>query len=630
MIRLTDATTLAFTKLRTRKVRTIVTIITASLLFSGLALAAFLAGGVFESARQFTAGNLSERFIANVGFSGDMDFYNNPDIQARANELYPQVIAEKKAAAKQLGITYVPNDEPKPVEENEGGKYLNTASLAAKRAIEEYLAKRPTVLERTKELADTYHPKAYYGMRQASVDGTLIPMKDGREDFTQKVNPLQFNGSSTMDFANGWSYLTTGVVTPFLVEQKYLDAQTNKNDLPIIAPFSKVEEALGLKPVPKNAPADARLKRIDEVRAKAATVTFSVCYRNQASQSQIDSARSTSEEIERNKNNKDYQKPALIYGLPAADACAPATIVSDKRPAEEKKLIEKQLEFSRRFGEAVDPMQQKVTARVVGISPDGFDFGSFSSVDILISMIAGSSLQGQWVVPQELYDALPNKAEYEKFSPKKTMTAPSSMPFISASTQLVEFANADDARNFVTQVGCSGMDCSQTKPYITYFGSNSVLIQDLVKGTATVLSYVGAVIAIIASLILMGMVGRVISDSRRETAVFRAIGARRNDIRAIYVTYTIFLSTLVAVMTLVIGLGVALWINSQLASEATVRAHLTFVGADRAAEFRLFGVWWEALLAIVALIIIAGLVSMLLPIARNLARSPIKDMRDET
>lgn len=628
MIRLADAMTLALTKLRTRKLRTIVTIIIASLLFSGLALSAFVAGGVLTSARQFTSGNLSERFIANIGFSADMDLYSNPDIQARANQLYPQIVAEKKASAKQLGIDYNPNDEPKPVEENEGGKYLNTSSLAAQRAIDEYIKARPSALDKTKALADPYHPKAYYTMEQASIDGVLKTMKEGKEDFTQK-SP-QFNGNTTMDFANGWSYLTTNVVKPFLVDQKLLDAQANKDDLPIIAPFSKVEEALGLRPLPKNAPAEERLKRIDEVRAKAASVTFTACYRNSASQAQIDQARSVSEEIERNKNNKDYQKPALIYGLPPADSCAPAPVVSDKRTSDEKKLSEKQLEFSRRFGQIVDPVQQKITARVVGISPDGFDFGSFSSVDILISMIAGSSLQGQWVVPQEFYDALPDKTRYEKFMPKKDAKAPSGLSYITPASQLVEFSNADDARKFVTEVGCTGMDCSQSKPTIMYFGSNSVLIQDLTKGIATVLSYVGVVVAAIASLILMGMIGRVISDSRRETAVFRAIGAKRNDIRAIYVIYTILLSLLVAVVTLAIGLGIALWINSQFTGEATVQAHLTFAGADRAAEFRLFGVWWEALLAIVALIVIAGLVSMLLPIARNLARSPIRDMRDDT
>lgn len=629
MIRLTDAMTLALTKLRTRKLRTIVTIIIASLLFSGLALAVFIAGGVLTSAKQFTTGNLSERFITNVGFQGDMGLYSNPDVQARANQLYSQVVAEKKGAAKELGIEYDPNSEPKPVEETEGGTYLNTASLASQRAIEEYIKAQPTVFDKTKALADSYHPKAYYAMSQATIDGMLKDMKDGKEDFAQKTGS-QFNGSTTMDFINGWSYLTTDVVKPFLVEQKYLDVQTNKNDLPIIAPFSKVEEALGLKPLPKNAPAGERLARIDEVRAKAATVTFSACYRNGASQAQIDQARSTAEEIERNKNNKDYQKPALIYGLPPADTCAPALVMSDKRTSEEKKIAEKQLEFNRRFNQIVDPVQQKVTARVVGISPDGFDFGSFSSVDILISMIAGSSLQGQWVVPQEFYDALPNKAEYEKFSSQKDAKAPSGLPFIGAAGQLVEFSNADDARNFMTQVGCTGMDCGQTKPMVTYFGSNSVLIQDLTKGIATALSYVGVIIAAIASLILMGMIGRVITDSRRETAVFRAIGAKRNDIRAIYVIYTTLLSLLVAVVTLAIGFAVAFWIDGQLTGEATVRAHLTFAGADRAAEFRLFGIWWEALLTIVALILAAGFVSMLLPLARNLARSPIRDMRDDT
>lgn len=155
-------------------------------------------------------------------------------------------------------------------------------------------------------------------------------------------------------------------------------------------------------------------------------------------------------------------------------------------------------------------------------------------------------------------------------------------------------------------------------------------MQDLTEGVVTFISYAALVVAGIASLILMGMVGRVISDSRRETAVFRAIGAKRNDIRAIYVTYTIFLSVLIAIATLILGYGLAWWLDSRLSAEATVRAHLTFAGVEQGMEFHLMGFWWQALLAIVGLIIVAGLVSMLLPISRNLARSPVKDMRDDT
>jgi hypothetical protein len=629
MIRLGDAATLALTKLKTRKIRTIVTIVTASLLFSTLAFAVFVAGGVLDSTKRFTTGNLSERYIANVTFTGSDNGANEQSVQDRANALYPQVVAEKKAVAKQLGIEYDPKTEPKPVVDGGGGVYLNMESLAARRALNEYQKKQPTAREKLEAIAEKYHPKAYFSFGHSTVNGQMKLLKNGKEDFTEKINPFAYN--STQDITNGWSYLSSSVLEPFFVDQKYLDLQQNKNDLPIVAPFSKVEAALELKPLAKNAPAKERLDRINEVRERAATVTFTTCYRNSASQDQIDQALRVAREIEQNKNNKDYQKPSLIYGLPAAGDCAPAVIQSDKRTAEEKKSAASQLEFSRRFNGIVDPVQQKVVARVVGISPDGFDYTSFSSVDALISMVAGSSLQGSWAVSQEMYDTLPDKSIYEKFYPQAGSSASQTdMAFTPAASQLVEFSNASDAKAFTTKESCTGMDCGGTKPFISYFGSNSVLVEDITANITVALGYGALAIAVIAALILMGMVGRIIGDSRRETAVFRAIGAKRNDIRAIYVMYTIFLALLIAAATMIIGYGAALWLDNQFSAEATVRAQLTFVGVEQGLEFHLIGVWWQALLAIIGLVIAAGLVSMLLPISRNLARSPIKDMRDDT
>lgn len=627
MIRLGDAATLALTKLRTRKIRTIVTVITASLLFSALVVAVLVTGGVIESSKRFTAGSLSERYIVSVQnfFTGD-DIYNNPDIQARAEQLQAKVIADKTAVAKRLGIEYDSKTEPVPVEKVSGGEqYLNLEALATRWAVKEHNAKLPTALDTTKQLADTYHPKTYYPVERSVINGQIKSIKAGKEDFQEKRST---NYHATPDVTAGWSYLDSSVVEPFLVDKKYLDAQTNKTDMPIIAPYSKVETALGLEKLPKTATPAEQLKRINQVRELAATVTFTTCYRNSVSQSQIDDAVRVAKEIEKNKGNKEYKKPSLIYGLPKADECAAAPIISNTRSAEEKKLTDKQLQFSREFDTVVDPQQQKVTFRVVGISPNGFDPTSISSVDGIIALVAGSSLQGMWVVPQGLYDAMPNKAEYARFYPTAENTSNEAV-FTPNPGQLVEFAKPEDAKAFVTEKGCSGMDCSN-KPFLAYFGSNSVLIQDLTTNAAKALGVVGAIIGAVAALILMGMVGRVISDSRRETAVFRAIGAKRNDIRAIYTTYTIFLTLLISLAALVIGTAAALWIDSQFSTEATVRAQLTFVGADGSQQFHLIGVWGEALLLIVALVVAAGLVSMLLPLARNLARSPIKDMRDDT
>ena len=173
------------------------------------------------------------------------------------------------------------------------------------------------------------------------------------------------------------------------------------------------------------------------------------------------------------------------------------------------------------------------------------------------------------------------------------------------------------------------MNCGQGKPSLMYFGSNSVLIEQITDMVVKTLGVAAAIVAAIAALIMMGMVGRVIGDSRRETAVFRAIGAKRNDIRAIYTIYTVLLSAFIALSSLVIGAAGALWVDRTYSNYATVKAQLMYVGADSGTQFHLIGLWWEALLVVVGLVIAAGLISMLLPLARNLARNPIRDMRDE-
>ncbi|MET0979937.1 MAG: ABC transporter permease [Candidatus Saccharimonadales bacterium] len=630
MIRLADATILALTKLRTRKVRTIVTVATASLLFGVLVLATLLVGGVVDSAKRFTKGGLSERYITNVQyFDNGMQLYGepSPELEARANEIYNQLVADKTREAKRIGVDYDPLTEQKPLTKDpDNSVYLDYSSPAATQAVREKAASLPQSMDKVKSAAGSYHPKSFYEMKTNAMPGKMSMMKGGIEDFNAVDDRQAY--SSAPDVKNGWSYLDTSITKQFLLDKTYLDSQTNVEDLPIIAPYSKVETALGLKKLPKSATPKEQLERVAYVRKHAAKATFVTCYRNEASSAQIDLALRTSKEIEQNRANKDYQKPSLIYGLPSADSCGAATILRDVRTAGEKKQIEKQLQFDRLFGSEIDPVQQKVTFRVVGIGPDGFSGDSFSNIDMLISAVAGASLQGAWVVPQDMYDALPNKQDYAMFDPASAVHNPQT-PMFMGSVQLVEFATAADAKAFSAS-GCNGMDCGDAKPYITHFGSNSVLLSDIVTSATKALGIAVLIVTAVASLIMMGMVGRVIGDSRRETAVFRAIGAKRNDIRMIYTVYTVALSFLIAVAALLIGTVAALWIDQKWAVEATARAQITFIGVDGSEQFRLLGVWWSALGLIVVAIIAAGLTSMLLPLSRNLARSPIRDMRDDT
>ncbi|MDB5167763.1 MAG: LolC/E family lipoprotein releasing system, transrane protein [Candidatus Saccharibacteria bacterium] len=629
MIRFSDAALLALTKLRTRKVRTIVTVITASLLFGTLVLATLLVGGVVDSAKRFTKDSLSERYITNVQDFSGYTLYDgtSPELQARANEMYIKLVADKKREAARLGAEYDSNSEQKPTTKGPDNiSYLDLTSPAAVLAIREHIAALPPTIEKLKTAAAAYHPKSFYEMKANAMPGEMTLMVDGVEKYKGVAKENYFY-SPAPDVDRGWSYLDASITNQFLLDSAHLDAQKNIQDLPIIAPYSKVEAALGLKKLPKSATSQERLERSSYIRKHAASATFTACYRNAASQLQIGEALRVAKEIEQNKTNKEYQKPSLIYGVPAATSCGPAIVSRDVRTADEKKQAEKQLQFDRLFDSRVDPVQQKVTFRVVGLGPDGFSGESFSSMSALVSAVAGSSLQGMWVVPQNMYDALPNKQSYAIFDPANAQFDPQAFP--AQNVQLVEFTNVADAKAF-SATGCTGMDCGNGKPFISYFGSNSILLAEIISTATKTIGIAVLIVGVIAALILMGMIGRVIGDSRRETAVFRAIGAQRNDIRMIYTIYTIALSLLIALVAVIIGVVVALWIDHKWATEATAQAQVTFVGVDGSEKFRLAGIWWSALWVVVAAVIVAGLVSMLLPLSRNLARSPIKDMRDDT
>lgn len=630
MIRLNDALVLALTKLRTRRIRTTVTVIIASLLFGVLAVALLLLQGGVDSLKRFTSSGLSERYLAMVNYSPDR--LMGPDapaeVKGRAQEIYAQLIADKKAAAKRLGIEYDPTMEQKPLMHIDGdGDWLDASSPAAVQAYAEYFATLPTAKQTVDDAVAPYSPAKMYEVTSGRArDGQLKPIVDGKEDFEKSAQPGP--DMSKWGVESGWLFMDESVTAPFMLPADQLAHQSDPTAIPVIAPLWKVESALGLAALPADATPSQKLERLRYVKAHAETATFTVCYRNAVSQQQIDEAIRVAKDIAQNKANKDYQRPSLQYGLPVPGDCAPATVLRDARSATEKELASKQRQFAAEFGQMTEPVQQKLTFRVVGLSPNGWTGESFSGVDSILNVIAGSTLEGQWVVPRQQFAAMPNYPQLASLIEQPSQSADRIQ--FDSDQRLVEFNSVAEVKRFVDKLGCGMPYCEPGQPSATYFGSNAVLIDDIRDKTTTALGYVAAVVTAIASLIMMGMIGRVIGDSRRETAVFRAIGATRNDIRLVYTGYTVLLATIIAIASLALGLLAALWINAKLSGDFTVRAHLIYLFSDDALRFDLVGFWWQALVALIGLIILAGLIGMLLPLSRNLARSPIKDMRDDT
>lgn len=641
MIRLRDATMLALTKLRTRKVRLIVTIVVSGLLFSALAGASLVARGIMGGVSGFSKEGLGDRYIVQAYPQINYSFSENSEVIERALAIHKDTVARKKTEAKRLGIPYNADNDPAPQQEFDtpGGKkrFLNSEHPASKQAIQEYLVAHP---QPDKQLfgktAEPYKPIGLYSSKMLPYDqqgGQLQVLKDGKENY----NALGFFGegqngppTGTDSFISSWSVMSSELLLPFILPGQNL-ATGPDGSIPIIVPRSAAEQLLGLKALPASAPAADRLERTKAIRTSASDIRFSVCQRNAASASLVQLAVSTKQEMDKNKDKKDYQKPELIYGLPT-EACGSVPVTRDVRTKEAKTLAAKQLQFDQLFG-AEPAAQSTLTFRIVGIVPDIEWGGAFGVAEVIRSLVT-SSLGSGWYSP------------YEQVGTNPLMGALFNRTSIFTNeTFYAEFGSADQAREFIDKESCTpdyNKDGSQTDvvaqcqekgqaPFtVVPYGSNSLALESAKRTFGKVFGIAALIVSGIACIIMMGTVGRMIADSRRETAVFRAIGAKKLDIAQIYTIYVICLSLLISVFALGVGLLLALLAHNRWSAEATIQAITAYNSQDLDKTFPLYAFYIPDILILIGLALAAGVLSAALPLFRNLRRNPIRDMRDDT
>ena len=634
MIRLSEAALLAYTKLRTRRIRTAITVVVSGLLFAGLIGALIVAAGTSKSIESFSQEGLNSRYIVatSVDQPNSAKAFSDAGTRTRAQQIYDQTVAAKKAEAKKLGIVYDPSTDQAPLitipamAGQPSSQQLNPTTPAAQRAIQEYADAHPDPgMPELRADAQKYHPTAFYTTTMSEpADGVLATMQNGQENFSSDSQSARDRQRDVLQ-SNGLAMIDDGLVKPFL-----LPGSSDKSDaIPVVVTYAQAQQLMGLTALPKSASAQQRLDRLKELYAKAGESTFSACYRNSVSSQQIQTAITQAQEIAKNKGNKDYQKPELIYGLPSADSCGQATVLSDTRTKSEKTADANQDIFDRMFGQTVDPVQRKFTFRIVGLQPDQNTGGNKTTMSDLLEDIVGSSLNTALTIPAGMLNKLPDSAGV-----KALLFPPGTSPFgFSPTSYFVEFSNAQDARNFINHKSCttgpSGRCGTKAKPFgLTAYGTNSIAIQDLKHKFVHFFLLAALVVIAIALVIMGGTVGRMIADGRRETAVFRAIGAKRLDIADIYTVYTLCLSLYVALFALAAGLAAAFAFDHHFWKSTTVQAQLLFGASDSSRTFHFFAltpyIW-----LVVALAVACGFFSMILPLLRNIRRSPIRDMREE-
>ena len=634
MLRTLDASKLALTKLRTRKIRLAATIIVAGLLFGVVVFGLTVLRASMTSIGRFSRDTMSTRYLlAYSNHNKDQSelFYNTPqDAKDRILALHKQHIADKKAAAKALGVEYDEKSEEEPImkiNQDDSGS-LNRNSWAVKTFLRQYTdEKNPLKPERIDAAAKRFGSSVTYRIQNVGGrDGSLDVMIGGREDFQRNKEAVPEQLNEFVSAAGYQEILDESLLNYYFLPHR---AHAASNEIPVFISYNDAAVLLGKKPLPTTAQPQQHIERIRELRNEAGNITIQVCYRNNASSHLIQQALDQQRTAANKSKNEFDVKPSIEYALPAADSCGGAIVKKDNRSASEKMADEKLQKFNQQFStENITPQQAKLTYRVVGLLPDTA-YG-----DDLKSKLAGAlnaNMPSRWIIPKQTFEAGAAKT----YLPNILTTERQELSGGLSDTTIYEFIDAEHARAFYHATMCNvqpkdkDLCVDGVSNFTRPFGSNSLVIEELQQQLTPILWYSLLGVIGVAAFILMLTISRTVADSRKESAIFRALGATRLDIAQIYVMYTLLLAGLIALFAIVAGLIGAGVIDVLYSADFSTAARYIIMPRDLNTTFQLF-TFDPLIIALAAVsIVAAALIGSILPLVRNTRRNPMKDMRDE-
>lgn len=651
MIKLVDTIILSGAKLRAHKLRTIITILLASLLFGILIAASLIKTGVFESIGAFRQGGLTSRYIVNVNNAmNDTSVLSrtlrDPVLLAKAKTQYANLVQQKTDEAKRLGITYTQaSDQPPYSIGADGSERLtpNDSNGIVYGLLREKFASETAFDDaKLQSIAKRYHATNFFATTNNTVanGSTLSVLPGGKEVFYDETDEAEQNQHYQAPIVDGMQMtLAPSELSDSLLLPGNAGWKPDDGTLPITLPQNRIERLLGLESLPEKATTEQKTERLRVVRDKSASLAFKACYRNSASKALIQQVIAQQKEIKANQGKKGYQMPSRIYTLPEPTSCAEPTIATDTRTVDEKKEDDNQALFDAKFGNGEEPKSYFVAFKVVGVSPaestqsndpTAQSNDTISSMNDVIDTLLATNGIGQ-VIPESLFNQIKDKNAYADlltYTPTYFFGNEDNMQ------RYVEFSNATDAQKFIDEQSCKTQADSTCKPAGRLYQaslafSNSAALDDIKAKASQLFTHLTLGVTVLAVIILWIAIGRTVADGRHETAVFRAIGFKRIDITAIYLLYTVILTILVALCAMGIGLLGAYIVNEQFATSLTAQAQYAFGDVALTKHVSLIGVNGQEVGLLLFVCLGSGVLSATLPLLRNVRRSPIRDMREE-
>lgn len=657
MIRPSYALKLARTKLRSKRGVLIASIIVASLLFAALIAMAIVFTGAEKSATAFIQRAGNDRYLVktrpNIPYEKLSFLLTPPLSQIREIKAYEkQYYQELRDKYESLGLKYdesseVPAlepfalaDEKLPEEQRVRVNFSSPVIAAMNEAkFEQYLKTATNKISDLKEIGAKYGAHGYSIVNQPSSLPTIPKLRlvqNGKEDFSV-TEPKTGGGFGSYDYFTNAIY--NGMYN--FTDQKNLSRYilptdtSNLKGVPVIVSAQEAASLFGGKVNIGKEPKSASEKKawIKDIQTKLNGQTYQACYRNSAEQTMLEKIQRDYAEMKNNESNKDYQKPSLIYDYPT-EACGGIVIKEDTRTAAEKQAEAKIKNVQMKLGTYTAPTHRLLTFQIVGFKYAQPYLDYTKSIDeyvksLLVSQDGASSLD----IPIQLYDALPDNLKINDIQKQESAgtVVQGALATKEFASRILEFSSIENARAFLDNETCPASETDCSKNFIASpYGSNYLILDEISKLFNKVASIAFPATLGLAAIIIWFTISRIMAENRKETAVYRAMGAKRRDVTAIYIGYVLLVAVQIALVSLILGVAAAFAVDYFYGKNLTDTAVSAFgIIDDNNPAFSLFSLESPLLLAIVGSIFVISIIASIQPLVRNVLRSPIRDMRDE-
>lgn len=679
MIGLFDTLTLAIAKLKTRRIMMFITVVVAGLMFSVLFAAALIITGVLDSITSFDQAS-NQSFLVHV-HSFDylkqqhLDSFGEDDKQAKteAEHHYNLYVKEQRDLARQHKIDFDEKSIKHPLKKYKIDKdiryqYDYDSPVVDRILLErqkQFIAKADNNLSGLKKRAAPFHPLNFYQTTnyRNQIEGLKL-IQNNKEDLFNKQGE-QFAGAEPSDVSvreSNYRFEESVAMKNLILPANKL-RQAHPQAVPVVITATEAHVLFGDKLKIAPVPTDNKqlLQWIEEAQTKLNGQTYQVCYRNPAEQRLLDEALSQHIVQEKTEDQDELPVPKILYNLPTS-ACGAVTIKQDNRTKDDKKRDEAQIAIAKQQGEHQEPTSEIITFQVVGLFPPiNRQLNNGNNLTGLLSHLLNNQLYPGAIVPFDLYRQLPNKAALDQIffpqaKPNRLADSGQLLRDAGFGAAVVEFGNYRDATNFMDFINGQTMlqqglnepglaslffgtpqdyyknktvDTSQYKFFASTYGRDFATLEVIKKQSKLLVAIAIGIISLIAAVILSLTMARVMSDSRHETAIFRAVGARRGDVAKIYLSYSLIIAGRIILTSLAFGLLISWLINFYFATDLTIQAKLGYGLFNHNLNFQLLGVNLNWLGVLSLSIVVMSLVAVLPPMLRNVVRNPIKDIKDQ-